>query len=932
MSRLTFIFLLFINFISLAQKNPVNEDTLLNQANSFFEKSQYDSAYFYGKQAFEKLQHTKQDSLIVVSGLLTARSKDATRSLDSINYIEIIETIALKNNKWQWLMDIYYTKGNTYLRQSEHGKALLVFLKVDSISKEHNFKNPALVKATIKRAEVSRQTFTYEGTENAYIILQEALKIAQAIYSEEMINYTYVYLADVTGMMERLEESKSYIDMAFEYYKRTDDVRMVSRLYLVNSNYYLAIDDVETALKSRKDQVAYLRIKDDLDELASALTYLGNFYRLYTNNHDLAIESFKEAKKIYEDKQATETETFQRLLRGMAIEYKALGDYENSAMFFEEAYNLKLDLVKKENQELTKSLEAKYQTEKKEQEITLLKSQNIVVEQQKTNQRNLLLGGIGLTSIAGLFFFFLYRNRHKTTQKLKELDSFKSRLFANISHEFRTPLTLISGPIDKRLSQKELNEEDRTEFTMIQRNSSRLLNLVNQLLDLSKLESGHLKLKVVQGDLSLFLKALASSFQHTANQKQIDYNIEIAEINHAWFDKDVIEKTIVNLLSNAFKYTPEGGHITFSASIIDNHAIFYIENDSQQFTKTQIDHIFNRFYQIDENAQGVGIGLSLVKELVILSHGTISVENASSNSIAFSVSLPILKTQFKAEELVEESFEPSVIESKNYLVEVNHHSPQEIDEDLPILLIVDDHEDIRNFITSAFKNTYQVVEAMDGERGVAKAIELIPDIIISDVMMPKLNGFQLAEKLKQDERTCHIPIILLTAKADDADRFMGLETGADDYMVKPFKLKGLETRVKNLITSREKLRERYSHEIVLRPKDIAITNFDEQFLEKVQDVLDTKLVESTFNTEDFSKAVGLSRMQLHRKIKALTGLTASEFIRSQRLKLAAQLLKTSDINVSQIGYTVGFNDHSYFAKCFKEAYKCTPTDYAKKHS
>jgi signal transduction histidine kinase/DNA-binding response OmpR family regulator len=537
-----------------------------------------------------------------------------------------------------------------------------------------------------------------------------------------------------------------------------------------------------------------------------------------------------------------------------------------------------------------------------------------------------------LIGLSLIYWFERYRNQQKINAKLQELDVFKSRLFANISHEFRTPLTLISGPIEKRLNQEELHEDDRTEFTMIQRNSNRLLNLVDQLLDLSKLESGHLKLKVVQGNLSLFLKALASSFQHTANKKRIEYNIDIAEINNAWFDKDVIEKTIVNLLSNAFKYTSEGGHITFSASILDNHAVFYIENDSQQFTKTQIDHIFNRFYQIDENAQGVGIGLSLVKELVTLSHGKISVENASSNSIAFRVSLPILKSQFQPDEIVEDIFEPSIKESKNYLVETDHETEQVIDEDLPILLIVDDHEDIRNFIKSAFKNNYQVVEAMDGEIGVKKAIELIPDIIISDVMMPKLNGFQLAEKLKQDERTCHIPIILLTAKADDADRFIGLETGADDYMVKPFKIKGLETRVKNLITSREKLRERYSQEIVLKPKDIAVSNFDEQFLEKVQDVLDNKLVESSFNTEDFSKAVGLSRMQLHRKIKALTGLTASEFIRSQRLKLAAQLLKTSDINVSQIGYTVGFNDHSYFAKCFKEAYKCTPTDYAKKYS
>ena len=221
-------------------------------------------------------------------------------------------------------------------------------------------------------------------------------------------------------------------------------------------------------------------------------------------------------------------------------------------------------------------------------------------------------------------------------------------------------------------------------------------------------------------------------------------------------------------------------------------------------------------------------------------------------------------------------------------------------------------------------------DRIDGEVGVEKAIELVPDIIISDVMMPKLNGFQLSETLKQDERTCHIPIILLTAKTEDADRFIGLETGADDYITKPFKTKALETRVKNLINSRLKLRERYSQELVLKPTDIAISNFDAKFLEKVNSVIDENITEPTFSAEDFSKSVGMSRMQLHRKLKALTGLSATEFVRSQRLKLAADLLKKTDANVSEIGYSVGFNDHSYFTKCFKEMYGCSPTEFISK--
>ena len=383
-------------------------------------------------------------------------------------------------------------------------------------------------------------------------------------------------------------------------------------------------------------------------------------------------------------------------------------------------------------------------------------------------------------------------------------------------------------------------------------------------------------------------------------------------------------------MSNAFKYTPQNGKIKFFAAVIGNKLELHIENDSNILTKEQINNIFNRFYQADENTEGVGIGLSLVKEIVNLSYGSIIVDNTSAITIVFKVYLPILKSQFKPEDLTETSIEIPVIEQKEFIVEKEKEQQPAIDENLPILLVVDDSEDIRAFIKSAFKNNYQVVEASDGEIGVEKAIALVPDIIVSDVMMPKLNGFQLSETLKKDERTCHIPIILLTAKTEDADRFIGLETGADDYITKPFKLKALEARVKNLIDSRLKLRERYSQELVLKPTDIAISSFDAQFLEKVNNVIDENLTEPSFSAEDFSKAVGMSRMQLHRKLKALTGLSATEFVRSQRLKLAADLLKKSDANVSEIGYAVGFNDHSYFAKCFKEMYGCSPSEFISK--
>ena len=856
--------------------------------------------------------------------------------VDKQDSLQSLVKQANQNKSWKTSIALLFQKGKLYHSEKNYEDAQIEFLKVDSIAKYHDYIGKNTILALVKRAQISTTTYSYDGTETANTLLDQALIDAQKLNDETVIYAVYKDLAYIKFLMKEYDLCRLYLDLTLPYYLNTKEPLSVSRLYHIYSFYYVRLDSLKKAEEFRLERVAYLRQHNDSTELAKAIGSLGEIYSYRFNQIDKAMPYLNEAKLIYDTTHDTTHDTLHRpylyLVEELAICNAETGNYKLGYEYYKQAYRLRKDIVRESNDVTTRRLEARFQAKEKEQEISLLTSEKQLIEQQRINQRNLLLGAIALTSIIGIFFYFLYRNRQKTTRKLQELDTFKSKLFANISHEFRTPLTLISGPIEKRLYSDELDEDDRREFKMIQRNSSRLLNLVDQLLDLSKLESGHVTLKVVQGDLSLFLNVLASSFQHKANQKLIDYSIDITEINEAWFDKDVIEKTILNLLTNAFKYTAEGGHITFSVSTKANQVEFYIENDSQQFTTVQFENIFNRFYQVDDNADGVGIGLSLVKELVNLSHGTISVENASKTSIAFRVLLPLLKSQFKPNEIIEETFTPVAIETDSVSTVTDILEEQIIDEDLPILLIVDDNDDIRTFIKSAFKHQYQVVEAPDGDIGVSKAIDLIPDIIISDVMMPKRNGYELSEALKKDPRTCHIPIILLTAKADDADRFMGLETGADDYIVKPFKIQGLETRVKNLIASREQLRERYSQELVLRPKDIAVTNIDEQFLEKVQEVLDENLVESSFSTEDFSKAVGLSRMQLHRKIKALTGLTASEFIRSQRLKLAAELLKTSDINVSQIGYTVGFNNHSYFAKCFKEAYKCTPSAYAKKHS
>jgi len=836
--------------------------------------------------------------------------------------------IAKKKNDWEGLYYAYYKLGNLYFLENDFDLALVKYLKVDSIFEHHDYKEPALAGSLHSIGSIYMEYKNFAKAEEYFIRSRDVYREMDRKQGEFLID---VKMGQLEFNKENYDKAIEMLKPPLEYYSVAGDKVEMSNISLLIASAYLAVKNTTEAEKYYKESLR-LAIETN-NKFSEAQSYVGlaDISRNY-NNANSTILYLSKAWLLYKEMNVSYKKP--QVLKNLANAHADKEDFKIALNYYQEYQTLIDSLSEKENIENFQELETKYQTEKKEKEIALLTSQKELSEQQKKNQRNLLVGGIGLTSLGALFFFFLYRNRQKTNKKLKELDTLKSNFFANISHEFRTPLTLISAPLEKRLEIPKLSNDDRSDFEMMHRNSNRLLNLVDQLLDLSKLESGNLKLKVKQGDLSLLLKSLTSSFNHLAQQKELDYSVNIEKVGQTWFDKDIIEKIVINLLSNAFKYTPDKGNVNFKSHIEDNQLQLVIENSGTNLSKEKIDQIFNRFYQADENSEGVGIGLSLVKELVTLSHGRIVVENTNDGTIAFTLTLPIAESEFSQDELIYEK--GAEIDTKEYkqplptFTKIGIEENPPIDEDQPILLIVEDNADVREFVTRSFSKTYQIIEAENGKIGIEKAIEYVPDIIISDIMMPKTNGLKLCDKLKKDERTSHIPIILLTAKVGEEDKYKGLETGADDYITKPFKIKLLETRVKNLVTSRILLRNRYSQEVILKPKDIAITNLDEQFLEKIQSVLDEKLTESNFSSEQFSKAVGMSRMQLHRKLKALTGLSATEFVRSQRLKLAASILQKSDANISEIGYMVGFNDHAYFSKCFKEAYGCSPTEYGTK--
>ncbi|WP_428665806.1 ATP-binding protein [Runella sp.] len=520
------------------------------------------------------------------------------------------------------------------------------------------------------------------------------------------------------------------------------------------------------------------------------------------------------------------------------------------------------------------------------------------------------------------------------TTKLQELDTLKTRFFANISHEFRTPLTLLVGPLTdlkKKYPQEGI-------IPLMQRNLGRLQTLINQLLDLSKLEAGKMEPHIQKGDLSQYLNQLFASFESLAQSKKIIFQHEQGKLpQEAYYDADKLEKIITNLLSNAFKFTPTGGRIHVRADYNERRFTLQIKDWGIGIAAERLPLIFDRFYQADtgnrRDYEGTGIGLALVKELVEVLRGHITVESQVGQGTVFTVKIPYDQATWQ-QHLIPDP-ESKEINREQIAFEITKEKEvvaQNLQNELPILLIVEDNSDLRSYISGIFEGIYQVAEAQDGQEGLEKAIEQIPDVVICDLMMPRLDGFGFCKALKTDIRTNHIPVVMLTAKATLEDRLEGFELGADDYLSKPFNTEELQARVRNLVAQRQALRQKYAQPLVLNvtesvkaePKEATI---DEQFLQKVNAVIERFVADSQFDVETFAAEVGMTSVQLRRKLKALMGQTVTEYIRNYRLEKAAELLRKKAGTVSEIAYRVGFESLSYFSKVFVEKYGVSPSEY-----
>jgi signal transduction histidine kinase/DNA-binding response OmpR family regulator/ligand-binding sensor domain-containing protein len=561
---------------------------------------------------------------------------------------------------------------------------------------------------------------------------------------------------------------------------------------------------------------------------------------------------------------------------------------------------------------------------------------------------------------------------HFQAEHLAEVDRLKSRFFANISHEFRTPLTLIIGPIEQAIASTR-NLSMRQKLHLIKDNAKKLLGLVNQLLDFSRLESGMMRLQVSSDGLNQFLRRVIMSFESWAERKKITLDFHSgAESIQGYFDGDKLEKILNNLLSNALKYTPAGGKVSVSlrSRTLGDKQVQRSEGSDLEMGKeivpstvnlqTPLDnglpegwievsvrdtgtgmsqehltHIFDRFYRIDDThtTEGTGIGLALANELVQLHHGKIAVDSTPGQGSVFFIRLPIAKSSYAADEIVESPpphQEPKQVDFVKKAGEVRQVSVEKPAEGKPIVLLIEDNADLRQYIADHLAADYAVMEASDGKGGFSKATEAIPDLVISDIMMPEMDGIELCRALKQDIRTSHVPVILLTARAGSDNKIEGLETGADDYVTKPFDARELLARVKNLIEQRRHLRDKFSVGVALKPGEVMVSSLDDALLKRVMEVVEKKMGDEDFSVEELAQEVFLSRRHLDRKLPALTNLSCADFIRQMRLQRARELLEKNIGSVAEIAFRVGFSSPSYFSSCFHEFFGFPPSEVHRK--
>jgi signal transduction histidine kinase/DNA-binding response OmpR family regulator len=921
-----------INALTLLVYSPVMKNLLLSAALSALCLTVYSQAEILDSLKRELKNHPQQDSmrvkLLVRCSYFSFTSPDDTReyaqqALDLATKLNYVRGIGGAHS----MLATFYHEAANYQKALDHTlRARKAYEQINDLQGIYNTINQA--------AGVYMSTKDYKKCE---ALLDELIEMGKK--NEKLIDYANLY--HNLGVVHcNLKKFESGID----YHKKSLDLRIKSDnkygeaisyhdlgqayaeygKYSISSEYYIKCIELATPMKNPiilgaaevglgENLIHDRKLKEAEPHLAEALRYASQ-----VKNQNTLIKIYQNYADLYEIRK----------------NYKATLEYERKERAIKDS------LFNEENTRNLAEIENRFEAEKKEGTIQLLENE----KRYQALWQRVLIASLVAGVIVFAIVFLLQRSRNRKARellavqttlnaKLEEVDHMKSKFFANISHEFRTPLTLILAPLDDKLRGTDLKPAERDLFYVMRRSAKRLLELVNQLLDLSKLEAGKMKLTVRHGDITQFFKVVAASFDSLAQHKGINFIKDIQSLlPDAWFDDDKLEKIINNLLSNAFKFTPMNGTVTMHVNEIDRKLVIAVSDTGAGIPENEQEEVFSPFYQTNKsreaNAEGTGLGLPLVKELVKLYSGSVQLRSKENAGTTVTVSIPLHKNAFADEHIIEEPIRTWSTDNFN-VAPTNDETEEEqaIDTTKDSILIVEDNNDLRQFMINNLQQDYHVLSASNGEEALTIAMTNVPNIVLSDLMMPVMDGMKLTKELKGDERTSHIPVILLTAKNEPESRIEGLNTGADDYLTKPFSNDELKARISNLIRQRKLLADKYKERVVVLASEKVSESLEEKFLQKALRSVEQNLDDPSFSVVKMAEDIGLSRTQLLRKLKALTGISPNEFIKDIRLQRAAELIRQKADTVTQIGYRVGFNDQSYFTKCFKKKFGVSPSEY-----
>jgi len=547
-----------------------------------------------------------------------------------------------------------------------------------------------------------------------------------------------------------------------------------------------------------------------------------------------------------------------------------------------------------------------------------LESQNIAINKQKeelSEQRDQLI--------------VLSKNLEEATQA-------KLVFFTNISHEFRTPLTLILGPLDS-LEKEALSTEGKRLIQLMRKNVHVLLKLIDQIIDFRRYENGKMQMYFTFTDLKLFVSQICDSFIEFGKKKHIHFSFKASDEDYTlWFDSDKMEKICYNLLSNAFKFTAENGRIDVHLSKIrvnnETFAQLTVSDNGVGISEHHARNIFDRFYKVDNRASGSGIGLHLTRMLVEMHNGNIGIKSEEGKGSIFTLEIPFKQKEIPVVEQYPTLSSASVTKDDLLILESEEDISETVNlqTEKPLVLIVEDNADVRTYIKSLLLDSFEIIEAPNGQIGLFKAMKYVPELIISDVSMDVMDGFELCKQIKENLSTSHIPVILLTALTQDEQRTIGFESGADAYIPKPFNESLLKIRVRKIIENREKVKAYFQKNLTFGERKENVAEIDNSFITRFRKIIEDKLIDNDLNVDEIGKSMGLSRVQLYRKIKSLTNYAPNELVRIIRLKASEQLLIKTEKTISEVAYESGFSSPSYFTKCFKEYFNESPTDFIKR--